>query len=247
MKDAYSFHTTKPCFDVFYAQMQAVYTTIFRKLGIGEQTYMTFASGGVFSEFSHEFQTICDAGEDIIYVDEEKHIAINKEVYTDDVIKKLGCKKETLVEKKAIEVGNIFELGTKFSEPLGLFVTSEQNEKIPVLMWCYGIGPARVMGTIVELRNDAKWIVRPESIAPYTYHLLSLGADEQARTLYNQRTKEGKRVLFDDRSVSAGEKLHDADLLGMPYRVVVSQKTITQGKIEIMERKTWKIYMQDIV
>ncbi|MEK7140686.1 MAG: aminoacyl--tRNA ligase-related protein, partial [Patescibacteria group bacterium] len=178
MKDMYSFHTSTEDLDIFYEKMKEVYRTIFERAGIGHLTYMTFASGGTFSKYSHEFQTITPAGEDTIYVDEENNIAVNKEVFNDEVLGQLKLNKEKLVERKAIEVGNIFDLKTKFSAPFDLTYTDEQGEKHPVLMGCYGIGLGRLMGAVVEALADDKGIIWPESIAPFSVHLLALGEDE---------------------------------------------------------------------
>ncbi len=246
MKDLYDFSRDAREHEEFYGRMRAAYIRVFERLGLGAITYPAFASGGIFSEFSEEFQTVSDAGEDIIYVDEARHIALNKEVYTDEVIAKLGLDKSTLVEKKSIEVGNIFHLGTKFSEPLDLYYTDEEGNKKPVYMGCYGMGPTRIMGTIVETLSDAKGIVWPESVAPYQIHLVELsGGDtelkDEADGLYNTFKEGGVEVLYDDRDVRAGEKFNDSDLLGMPYRVVVSKKTKEEGKYEVVERATGEV------
>jgi len=240
-KALYSFSKDEIEHDSFYEKIKQSYKNVFQKVGIGHLTYMTFASGGSFSKFSHEFQTLTDAGEDTIYVDENKNIAINKEVYTDEVIESLGLKKEDLVEKKAIEVGNIFTLGFRFSEPLGLFYTIEKGDKLPVFMGSYGIGLSRLMGAIVEALSDDKGIVWPESIAPFKAHLLVLGEKEEvskeAEKVYQNLEKSNVEVLFDDRQeVSAGEKFADADLLGIPYRVVVSERSLKAGGVEIKKR-----------
>ncbi len=236
MKDMYDFATSQEQHEIFYTQAKESYKRVFARIGIGEITYPTFASGGIFSEFSEEFQTISDAGEDIIYVDEEKKIALNKEVYNDEVIAKLGLTKEKLVEKKAIEVGNIFHLGTKFSEPLGLSFADEKGEKHSVVMGCYGMGPSRIMGTIVETLSDEKGIIWPENIAPFKVHLLSLKQDEKTKEIYDALTAKGVEVLFDDRDVSIGVKLNDADLLGMPHRVLVTEKSLAAGGVEYKKR-----------
>lgn len=241
MKDLYSFSRTQEEHDIFYERASDAYIRIFERVGLGNITYKTFASGGVFSKYSHEFQTLTDAGEDIIYVSEEKKIAINKEVYTEDVLKNLGIEKEELVEKKAVEVGNIFTLGTRFSLPLDLTFLEESGERAPVLMGCYGIGPGRVMGTIVEALSDEKGMIWPESVAPFKVHLLALGASEDvletADKLYGELLDSGVEVLFDDRSTSNGEKFADADLFGIPYRVVVSDRSIKEGGAEIKKRQ----------
>lgn len=241
MKDMYSFHTTQEDFDDFYEKMKEVYKNIFKRVGIGHLTYLTFASGGVFSKYSHEFQTLTSAGEDIIYVDENKSIAINKEVLNDEVLSNLGLSRESLVEQKAIEVGNIFELKDRFSKPLDLVFTDESGEKHNILMGCYGIGLGRLMGTVVEALSDDKGIIWPESIAPFQAHLLLLGESEsvkeEANKIYQMLLSNNIEVLFDDRAgLSAGEKFADADLLGMPVRLVVSERSIKEGGIEIKKR-----------
>lgn len=237
MKDLYSFNETLEDLDVFYDQCAEAYARIFSRVGIGEQTFKTFASGGVFSKYSHEFQTVSDAGEDTIYLSREKGIAINEEVYTEDVLDDLGLRKEELERVKSIEVGNIFKLGTRFSEALGLVYTDENGETKPVIMGSYGIGPTRLMGTIVETLSDEKGIVWPESVAPFQVHLLSLGADKEAGEWYEKLSRHGVDVLYDDRDVNAGEKFGDSDLLGMPCRLVVSKRSLEKGGAE-MKRRT---------
>jgi prolyl-tRNA synthetase len=248
MKDLYSFGRTQEELDTFYDEVAEAYKKIFKRVGIGDATYMTFASGGSFSKFSHEFQTVCNAGEDIIYIDEEKHIAINKEVYTDDVLKDLKITKSSLVEKKAIEVGNIFKLGTKYAQALGLTYLDEKGQAKPVIMGSYGIGPGRLMGTAVELFADEKGIVWPESVAPYAVHLIYLPgkemkAKEQVENLYTKLIQKGIDVLYDDRDLRPGEKFADADLIGIPQRVLVSDKTFENGKVEVKDRKTGTVEM----
>jgi len=241
MKDLYSFSRDEEEHNKFYEQAKQAYINIFKRVGIGHITYLTFASGGMFSKFSHEFQTITGAGEDIIYIDRDKNIAINKEVYTDEVIENLDLNKETLIEEKAVEVGNIFTLSTRFSEALDLNYQNEQGEKKFVFMGSYGIGPARLMGTIVETLSDDKGIIWPESIAPFQVHLLLLGEDEsvknEANRVYEELLKNHIEVLFDDREgLSAGEKFADADLLGIPNRVVVSTRSMKELGVEVKKR-----------
>lgn len=246
MKDLYDFSRDEKEHNEFYNKMREAYIRVFNRAGIGDLTYVTFASGGIFSEFSEEFQTVSDAGEDIIYVDEKTGIALNKEVYTDEVIEKLGLIKSELVEKKSIEVGNIFHLGTKFSEPLELSYVNESGEKVPVYMGSYGLGPTRLMGVLVEVLSDDKGIVWPESVAPYKVHLVELSngdtdLKDYADGIYNTFNDNGVHVLYDDRDARAGEKFADSDLLGMPYRVIVSKKTREEGKFEVIERKTGEV------
>lgn len=240
MKDLYSFSRDQAEHDAFYEKSKAAYLRVFERLGLGNITYLTFASGGSFSKFSHEFQTITDIGEDTIYVHEAKRLAINKEVYTDEVLADLGVKKDELVERKAVEVGNIFTLGTRFSEPLGLTYADEDGQVKPVIMGSYGIGPGRVMGTIVEHFADAKGIIWPENIAPFQIYLAPVGQGDEikkaADEAYNHLTQAGIEVIYDDREVRAGEKFADADLMGIPYRLVLSEKMLSDRQYEIKGR-----------
>lgn len=245
MKDLYSFDIDEAAHLAFYEKAKAAYKNVFQRAGIGHLTYMTFASGGMFSKFSHEYQTITGAGEDTIYIDESKGIALNKEVYTDEVIESLGLNKETLVEQRAVEVGNIFTLGTRFSDALDLKYQTEDGENKSVFMGSYGIGPGRLMGTIVEVLSDDKGIIWPEEVAPFKVHILALGAGTEngvtalvkAKELHDTLAAQGIEALFDDREgLSAGEKFADADLLGMPYRIVVSERSLKEGGYEVKRR-----------
>lgn len=246
MKDMYSFSKSEEEFRKFYEIAAGAYKKVFERVGLGDQTYRTFASGGSFSKFSDEFQTLSEAGEDTIYVHEGKKIAVNKEVYEDEILEELGLKKDELVEKKAIEVGNIFPLSTRFSDALNLKFKDETGEMVSPVMGCYGIGPARVMGTVAELLSDEKGLVWPEEIAPFRVHLIELSNGNQdvsddAKEVYDALAQAGVEVLWDDRpSVRAGEKFADSDLMGLPWRVVVSEKTLASGKYECVERKSGK-------
>jgi len=244
MKDFYSFNRTEDELQQFYEEAGVAYENIFRRAGIGEWTYLTFASGGVFAKFSHEFQCVSTAGEDTIYIDADKRIAINDEVMSQDVLDELNLDRNNLVEAKAIEVGNIFKLGTKYAEALGLFYKDENGHEKPVVMGSYGIGVGRLMGTIVEVLCDDKGIVWPESVAPFRVHLVDLSSGdakirEYADVLYADLNEAGVEVLYDDRDARAGEKFADSDLLGIPYRVVVGKQTTDSG-IEIVRRKDGK-------
>ncbi len=247
MKDLYSFDKTEADLDSFYEKVKQAYVNVFNRLGIGENTYLTFAGGGTFSKYSHEFQTVCENGEDTIYLDKKKGLAINKEVYTDEVISDLGLDKKDLEEVKAIEVGNIFKQKTKFSGPLDLCYLDADGSKKPVITGAYGIGPARSMATVVELKHDNKGIIWPENIAPFLVHLVGLNLEDQnirkkAEAVYTELVKQGVEVLYDDRvEATAGEKFSDADLIGVPYRVVVSKNTA--GKIELKKRNESKVEM----
>ena len=237
-KALYSFSRDKAEHDQFYETMKTAYHNVFRRVGIGEQTYLTFASGGTFAKYSHEFQAVSDAGEDIIYIDEAKNIAINEEVLSDEVLADVGLNRNELVQKKSIEVGNIFSLAHKFSEPFGLAYTDKDGATVPVFMGSYGIGITRLMGTIVEMLSDDKGIVWPEAIAPYKVYLVSIGEQGvvEAEKLYDELTAKGIEVLFDDRDERPGMKFADAELMGIPYRLTVSDRLVEQNKLELTKR-----------
>ncbi len=235
MKDLYSFSKDQEEHNLFYERAKEAYLKIFQRCGLGDKTYLTFASGGVFSKYSHEFQTLTKFGEDIIYVDKNKKIAVNKEVYNDEVLNNLGLKKENLSEEKAVEVGNIFTLGTRFSEALDLKYTNQQGHMENVFMGSYGIGPGRLMGTIVEIYNDQKGIIWPEELAPYKVHLLDLRKNRDNK-FYKVLQNNKIEVLYDDRNVNPGIKFKDADLIGIPYRLVLSDKL--ENKIELKKRNS---------
>ena len=250
MKDMYSFSLGEKDHEEFYQKTMDAYMKSYERLGIGEDTFITFAAGGAFTEFSHEFQTITDAGEDVIYINREKKIAVNEEILNDKVLADLGVSRDELEQVKTAEVGNIFNFGRQKAEDLGLFFTDENKERMPVWMGSYGIGISRVMGVIVEKFSDAKGIVWPESVAPFKMHLIELSQGNKdvkaaADELYEELTGRGIEVLYDDRDLRAGEKFNDADLLGMPYRAVISEKTMAEGKIELTERATGKTRMVD--
>ncbi len=243
MKDLYSFSADHESHDVFYEKTKQAYSRVFARLGLGDRTYVTFASGGSFSKYSHEFQTVTDAGEDSIFIDEKKKIAVNKEVLNDEVLKDLSIKRIDLVEKKAVEVGNIFSLGTRFSDAFELNFVASDGSKKPVIMGSYGIGPGRLMGTIAEVLSDANGLVWPEVVAPFRLHLIALFDKEgKVKTytdeLYQELTEQGVEVLYDDRDQRAGEKFADADLIGIPYRAIVSDKTLAERVVEFKDRKT---------
>jgi len=239
MKDLYSFSRTQEEHDTFYEEIAAAYVRVFDRLGLGENTFKTFASGGSFAKFSHEYQTISPVGEDIIYLDRTSGIAVNEEVYTDEVLAELGLNKDTLEEVKAVEVGNTFSLSTKFSDPLELNFTGEDGVSRPVIMGSYGIGPSRLMGLIAEHFADDKGLVWPVNVAPYKVYLVSIGdITEQANELYEELKAVGLTVLFDDRAERPGAKFADAELIGLPYRITISERLIEQGKLELTYRNT---------
>ena len=241
MKDLYSFHSGEKDAENYYEKMKGHYENIFNRCGIGEKTYLTFASGGSFSKYSHEYQTIAGAGEDTIYICGKCEVAINKEIAGETPVCP-QCENKDLKENKSIEVGNIFSLKTKFSEPFDLKFIDENGLEKLMIMGCYGIGVGRLMGTAVETSNDENGIIWPEAIAPYKVHLIGIKGKEDkssqlAGSLYDKMTKNGIEVLFDDRDdLRAGEKFADADLIGIPYRVIVSEKTAENDSAEIKKR-----------
>lgn len=231
-KALYSFSRNQEEHDAFYEKAKEAYRRVFDRAGIGAQTHLTFASGGTFSKYSHEFQTLTPAGEDTIFLDRDKGIAVNREVLTDEVLAELGLTREQLTEEKAIEVGNIFSLGFKFSEPFRLTYKNQEGADVPVFMGSYGIGITRLMGTIVEVSHDDAGIIWPKSVAPFAAHLVSIGQAQRCDALYEKLTAAGVEVLYDDRTdKSPGEKFADADLIGIPVRLTIGGKT-PEGKVE---------------
>lgn len=248
MKDLYSFHADEADLKLYYDIMKNAYSEIFKRCGIGHKTYVTFASGGSFAKYSHEFQTVTSAGEDIIYICENCSLAINKEIKA-EAPSCPECKQTNFREEKAIEVGNIFELKTKYSAPFDLNYKNEKGELVPVLMGCYGIGLGRVMGAIVEALADDKGIIWPTEIAPFKVHLVALvgksgsAVTEAAEKLYGELRNTSVKVLYDNRDTSAGSKFADSDLMGIPYRLVVSEKTLAAGEVELRIRATGEVQM----
>lgn len=237
MKDLYSFHTSEEDLDRFYAEVEKAYKVIFERLGISDSTFETFASGGIFSKYSHEYQTFLPVGEDTVYYNSDKSVVLNEEVLEDDVLADLGVSRDELSETKAAEVANIFKLKFKYSEPLELKYVDEENKQKTVYMGCYGIGVSRLMGVIAEKFADEKGLVWPESVAPFKYYLVGIGekGQEAAEEFYKGSENE---ILFDDRNLRVGEKFADAELLGIPTRIVMSDKTIADGAAEVTDRKS---------
>ncbi len=247
MKDLYSFHADEKDLDCYYEKMKSAYGRIFKRTGIGSKTYLTFASGGTFSKYSHEFQTIAEDGEDAIYICQQCRQAINREIKPRTSACP-NCAGKAFEEKKAIEVGNIFKLKTKFSEPFGLAFVDKTGDKQFVQMGCYGIGVSRQMGTIVEVFHDDKGIVWPKETAPFQIHLLQIGNDKKVETealkLYQKLNDKGIEILHDDRAdKTAGEKFMDADLIGIPLRIVVSNRTVSKNSVELKKRNSEKVQL----
>jgi prolyl-tRNA synthetase len=240
MKDMYSYSRSAEELQEFYNRTIDAYLKVFKRVGLGNITYVTSASGGAFTKYSHEFQTITDAGEDVIYVNHEKRVAINEEVYNDEALAELGLEKGHLEKIKAAEVGNIFNFGTTKSEQLGLYFTDEDGLEKPVYLGSYGIGVTRLIGVIAEHFSDEKGLVWPKNISPYHVYLARIGGSDEvikvADNFYKLLTDSGISVIYDDRDVRAGEMFADADLMGMPLRVVVSEKTVADNSYELKKR-----------
>lgn len=240
MKDMYSYSASEEAHQKFYDDTTAAYLRVFERVGLGADTFLTFASGGAFTQFSHEFQTITDAGEDTIYLHRGKKIAINQEVLTDEVMNQLEVKRDELEEFKAAEVGNIFSFGPTKSEQLDLYFVDEDGQNKPAILGSYGIGVTRLMGVVAEHFADDKGLVWPENIAPAKVYLARLGnisnVVSAADDLYERLTNAQVKVVYDDRDTRPGEKFADGDLMGIPYRIVVSEKTVENGKHELKAR-----------
>lgn len=248
MKDMYSFHRDEEDLARYYKIMKDAYKRVFERVGLGKLTYLTAASGGSFSKYSHEFQTITPAGEDTIYVCGDCAVAVNKEIIVEQEDSCPECQLKNLRTETSVEVGNIFELKTKYTAPFNLTYKDEKGAPQMVVMGCYGIGLGRVMGTVVEVLGDDNGLVWPEAIAPFAVHLVDLSMGDKevesyAESLYNDLVSQGVEVLWDDRDARAGEKFAESDLIGIPLRVVVSKKTIEGGTLETKKRTTGEVSM----
>ena len=240
MKDMYSLHASAEDLDTYYNSVIDAYKKVYERVGLGDDTYVTFASGGAFTKFSHEFQTICDAGEDILYIHRGKNIAINEEVL-DDAVKELGIDKTELEKVKSAEVGNIFNFGTDKAKQMDINFTDKDGKQQPIYLASYGIGITRVMGVIVEKFADEKGIVWPETVAPFKVYLVRIGGEaaiKHADELYDELTAKGIEVLYDDRDERPGTKFADSELMGIPHRVTVSDRLIDAKQYEYTERTT---------
>jgi len=234
MKDLYSIHESEEDLNKYYWEVKDAYLRVFERLGL--DVVVAEAGGGVFTDSNtHEFQVISPSGEDTIYYKDGWEYWKNKEVMTEEELKDPAVRSES-----AIEVGNIFRFGTVYSKKMDVSFTDKNGEKQYPYFGSYGIGLTRMVGVLAELFNDEKGLIWPESVAPFQVHLVSLekqesGSKNQAEEIYNQLNKAGIEVLWDDRDVSAGEKFNDADLIGIPVRVVVSDR-LEDGQIEIKKR-----------
>lgn len=235
MKDLYSFHATAEDLENYYNQKAIpAYERVYKRMGLN--ALLTEASGGTFSKFSHEYQVEIETGEDTIYICEKCQLAKNKEIFEDGA-ECTNCGKTTWRETKACEVGNIFKLQNKYSSAFNLQYTDNEGGKKDVLMGCYGIGTSRLMGVIVEKLHDDKGIIWPENVAPFKVHLIALkGAESKSEEIYQALLNSKFEVLYDDREISAGTKFADSDLIGIPYRLVVSAKTLEKESVEVKKR-----------
>ncbi len=246
MKDMYSLHASQEDMDEYYDKVVEAYKRIYERLGLGDDTFVTFASGGAFTKFSHEFQTLCDAGEDVLYINADKTVAVNEEVL-DDATAEIGISKDELTSVKTAEVGNIFKFGTQKGEQMNVTFKDVDGIDKPIYLASYGVGITRVMGVLVEKFGDEKGLVWPESVAPFKVHLVGLNLEDGeikdwADGIYLSLKEAGVEVLYDDRiETRAGEKFSDSDLLGLPYRIVVSKKGKESGMFEVVTRVTGEV------
>ena len=246
MKDMYSFHESQKDFDNFYEVVKQAYLRAYKKIDLTAKA--TEASGGNFSKkVSYEFEVITDAGEASILYCSSCDFCVNiddiKDYKEKDICPK--CKKEKLKKARASEVGNVFDLGQKYSNDFDLTYTDEKGKKRHPFMGCYGWGTTRTMGVLVEKFHDSKGIIWPARVAPYQVHLIALTGDKKAKEtadrVYNILLKDKTEVLYDDRDdKSAGEKFAEADLIGIPWRMVVSEKTAAKDSIELKKRDSDK-------
>ncbi|MES9835745.1 MAG: aminoacyl--tRNA ligase-related protein [Candidatus Thiodiazotropha sp.] len=247
MKDMYSFHATEEELDTYYETTKQAYENVFRRCGLGDITYLTYASGGDFCRYSHEYQTVTPYGEDLIYICEDCNLAVNKELIDELEHTCPSCRNKDLHEQTAIEVGNIFKLMTRYSSAFGLSFQDERGQRCEnVYMGCYGIGSSRLIGAIVEASHDENGIIWPEQVAPYDVHLISLARTDEdmakADAVYQALQDQGREVLYDDRDrIRAGAKFSESDLIGIPTRMIVSPRSLKAGVIEIKDRKTGEV------
>lgn len=244
MKDLYSFHSSEEDFEKYYKIAIKSYYEVLRRCGL--KAILTETSGKGFTQGTpHEFQVIALAGEDTIFYCPGGDFSQNKEVAELKAGDKCPICQKTLIEEKSIEVGNIFPLGTKYSEALGAYFTDKDGKKKPITMGCYGLGPSRIMGAVVEIHHDSKGIIWPKEIAPFQVNLIQLlesaEVKKKSREIYDTLLKAGTEVLYDDRDgKSPGEKFADADLIGIPWRIVVSERTLERDSVEVKRREKEK-------
>lgn len=242
MKDAYSFHRTQEDLDTYFEVMHSAYDRVFARLGLADSTHYTFASGGDFSKYSYEFQTELGIGEDEIYICEKCGQAHNLEIIDPTAFVCAECGHTTFEKKIVSEVGNIFKLGSRFSDAFGLKYQDRDGVAKNMVMGCYGIGISRLMGVIAEKFADEKWLIWPESIAPYSHVIIVIGDHlAEAETLAKELEQSGAEVLIDDRDTGFGQKAGDADLYGISTRIILSDKTIEKWGYEIKSRNETEV------
>ncbi|MEM5782165.1 MAG: aminoacyl--tRNA ligase-related protein [Candidatus Aenigmatarchaeota archaeon] len=245
MKDLYSFHRTNEETEKFKNIVDNTYKKIFKRCGLN--AIKTFASGGTFSKYSTEFQVPTKYGEDTVLYCEKCKIGWNKEIHKNKTCK--FCSR-TIVKLKTIEVGNTFNLGTKYSEAFNLNYIDKDNKEKPVYAGCYGIGVTRLMGAIVEVYNDENGIIWPESVAPFKIHIVDLKPTSNIGEKLYKELSVHFEVLYDDRkNISAGEKFVESDLIGIPFKIVIGEKTLKYKKVDIKkrnEKKYKEINIKDI-
>jgi prolyl-tRNA synthetase len=242
MKDLYSFHETEEDLNRYYELVKEAYFKIFERCQIKEKTFLCLASGGAFSEYSHEFQTETESGEDLIYLCENCKIGVNKEIIQKEKYQCPECKRKLSKTLKTIEVGNIFKLGDRFTKPFNLKIKDKEGKEKFIVEGCYGIGLPRLMAAIVEIRHDEKGILWPKEVAPFLVHIIPIEMTDEkilknSERIYKNLLRKNFEVLYDDRKEkSVGEKFYDADLIGIPYRVVVSKKTLERDCVGVKKR-----------
>ena len=239
MKDLYSFHSNKEDLVDFYDKTKESYFKIFKRCGV-KTVSVEADSGTIGGKLSHEFMVLSDAGEDDILICQKCGYGANIEKIGN--ISKCPACGGSLDKRKSIEVGHVFYLGTKYSGVMNANYRDKDGKEKPILMGCYGIGLSRLMAVAIELNHDDNGIIWPEEISPFDVHLIRIESDgkvkETADKIYEE-TRGGQKieVLYDDReNKSAGEKFTDCDLIGIPIRIVVSEKTLEKNCVEIKKR-----------
>ena len=243
MKDLYSFHASEDDLKKYYEKVKKAYLKIFQRCGL-KVVPIEAESGAIGGMLSHEFALIAESGEDKILACPKCDYGAN--------LNKVGkiklcpkCKTE-LISSQGIESGHIFDLGTKYSQPMKACFIDKKGIKQSIVMGCYGIGLGRLMAATVEVHHDQKGIIWPTSVAPFQVHLIELNAEQEAEKIYKSLQKEQIEVLYDDREESAGVKFADADLIGVPLRIVVSKKTLEKESVEFKKRNEEKIKLVKI-
>jgi prolyl-tRNA synthetase len=249
MKDMYSFHASHEDFKTFYDRVIEAYLKIFARCGL-EDVKITEASGGSFTKkHSHEFNVITPAGEVDLYYCEGSAKALNEEVVKGNAAELLGCNETDVKQAKAVEIGNIFDLGIRFSEAFNLKFVDESGKRHMATAGCYGIGTTRLIGAIAEVYHDDNGLTWPDEVRPFDAHLINIAQDSKfADAVYRTLRSEGFDILYDDRDLSAGKKFVAADLIGVPVRLLVSDKTGNQIEWKLRtEEKTYKLATDEVI